>query len=61
MNTIKQAKAKAITYFKGDKARFNGWINRLYGGVFAEAELLEGANKGKIVDIMVSEVEQEGG
>ena len=60
VHTIKQARAKEITYFMGSKVRFNGTVNILYGGVFAEAEILEGGRRGQIVDIMVSEVEQEG-
>ena len=60
MHTIEQAKAQEVVYFKGDKARFNGEIDVLYGGVFAKAEVLEGSRKGHIVYIMVDMVEQEG-
>jgi len=36
-------------YWKGDLARYTGRTERLYGGTFYEAELLEGHRKGQLI------------
>jgi len=51
LNTKEDARNKIETWFKGNKARFTGEVETLYGGLFGRAVLLDGSEKGKVVNI----------
>ena len=40
-----------VSYWKGKKIKYIGTKETLYGGMFWQAEILEGHEKGRIVDI----------
>lgn len=41
LHTEKEAKSKAEVWFKGNKAFFTGKTEIIYGGLFAEAKLVD--------------------